>query len=132
MYREKWMAVTPWLVGLVRQSLSGLEDVSTGIVVAVSGGADSVALLRALEAARDPHAPFPLVIAHLNHQLRGSESDADEDFVVDLHARRLAAGSVALLLCRARRDVAAQARKESGNLEATAREERYNWLTEVA
>ena len=57
--------------------------VSGGIVAAVSGGPDSVALLRAL---RDARGVGPLVAAHLNHQLRGPESDADEAFVRDLCA----------------------------------------------
>jgi tRNA(Ile)-lysidine synthetase-like protein len=48
--------------------------------VGVSGGADSVALLRVLAARGD----LTLVVAHLNHQTRGVESDADEAFVVAL------------------------------------------------
>jgi tRNA(Ile)-lysidine synthase len=120
------------LLATVRAGLHSLPDVSSGVVVAVSGGADSVALLRALDAARDPHAPLPLVLAHLNHQLRGAESDADEAFVVDLHARLAAAGRPGLSLARTRRDIAAQARAEGENLEALARRERYRWLAEVA
>jgi tRNA(Ile)-lysidine synthase len=120
------------LAGTVRACLRSLPDVSAGMVVAVSGGADSVALLRALDAARDPHAPIPLVLAHLNHQLRGAESDGDETFVVDLHAGLSAADRPGLSLCRTRRDIAAQARAEGENLEALARRERYRWLAEVA
>ena len=120
------------LVGMVRRSLQSLADAPAGIVVAVSGGADSVALARALEAARDPHAPFPLVLAHLNHQLRGGDSAGDEEFVVELHAQLTAAGRPNLTLCRTRRDMAAQARAEGANLEALARRERYRWLAEVA
>jgi tRNA(Ile)-lysidine synthase len=126
------MSVSARLVGTVRQFLSSLEGTSAGVVVAVSGGADSVALLRALDAARDPRAPFPLVVAHLNHQLRGGESDADEEFVADLHARLTAAGRPGLSLCRARLDIAGKARSERANLEALARRERYRWLAEVA
>jgi tRNA(Ile)-lysidine synthase len=124
------MAVSARLVGRVRQCLRGLGDTSAGVVVAVSGGADSVALLRALDAARDP--PVPLVLAHLNHRLRGGESDADEEFVADLHARLTAAGRPSLFLCRTRLDIAGQARSERANLEALARRERYRWLAEVA
>jgi tRNA(Ile)-lysidine synthase len=115
-----------------RRCLRSLGDASAGMVVAVSGGADSVALLLALDAARAPRAPLPLVLAHLNHQLRGRESDGDEDFVVDLHARLSAAGRPLLSLCRARLDIAALARVEKENLEALARRERYRWLAEVA
>src|SRR5688572_25700268 len=53
------------------------------VLVAVSGGADSVALLRGLSqllvAGRGR-----LVAAHFNHQLRGTESDADQAFVLEL------------------------------------------------
>ena len=45
--------------------------------VGVSGGADSVALLHLLAARHD----LRLVVAHLNHELRGDESDEDERFV---------------------------------------------------
>jgi len=120
------------VVGMVRHCLQSLADTPDGVVVAVSGGADSVALARALDAARDPHAPLPLVLAHLNHQLRGRDSDGDEESVVDLHARLTAEGRPNLMLSRTRRDMAAQARAEGANLEALARRERYRWLAEVA
>jgi tRNA(Ile)-lysidine synthase len=109
-----------------------LPEAAAGIVVAVSGGADSVALLRALDAARDRLNAIPLVLAHLNHQLRRADSDADEAFVAELHAQLTAAGRPRLLLNCARCDIAAQARAERANLEALARRERYRWLAEVA
>ena len=87
-------------------------------VVAVSGGADSVALLAALRPAGR------LVVAHLNHMLRGEESDADERFVRDL-----AQGWG--LPCRVERiDTLSEAK--GGNLEAVARTARYRWFAEVA
>jgi tRNA(Ile)-lysidine synthase len=102
-----------------------------GGVVAVSGGADSVALLRALAALAGEAPPAPLVVAHLNHQLRGAESDDDEAFVRSLW-ERLDEGSGRLAWRGQRRDVAALARAEGGNLEAVARRVRYAWLTQVA
>lgn len=57
------------------------RDVTT--LIAVSGGADSTALLRALAALRAP-GEGRLIVVHFNHQLRGAESDADEDFVREL------------------------------------------------
>ncbi|HTU89980.1 MAG TPA: tRNA lysidine(34) synthetase TilS [Gemmataceae bacterium] len=117
---------------LCMKTLRSLADAPSGVVIAVSGGADSVALVRALESVRDPHAPSPLVLAHLNHQLRGRDSDADEEFVAALHAQLTAAGGKNLTLCRASCDIAAQARAEGANLEALARRERYRWLAEVA
>jgi tRNA(Ile)-lysidine synthase len=56
-----------------------------GIVTAVSGGADSVAMLRFLEQ-RSP-AKTQLTVCHVNHRLRGEESDADAEFVRNLAAK---------------------------------------------
>jgi tRNA(Ile)-lysidine synthase len=90
------------------------------VVVAVSGGPDSVALLRAMHAA----GVLPIIIAHLNHVLRGRDSDGDQDFVSEL-AKRLG-----VEFRTNRRDVATEAAGE--NLEAAARRIRYRWLTSVA
>ena len=124
--------VSTRLVDRVRRAVRSLERCGLGVVAAGSGGPDSVALLHALIAARDPAAPFPVTVAHLNHQLRGAEGDADEAFTADLHARLTAAGAPALGLRVGRIDVAARARAEGANLEATARRVRYGWLAEVA
>jgi tRNA(Ile)-lysidine synthase len=97
-------------------------------VVAVSGGPDSVALLRALVAVCGD---APLVVAHLNHQLRGGDSDADEAFVAALYARLVSTGARLTLRCE-RVDVAARARQEGDNLESVGRRLRYGWLAEVA
>src|SRR5260370_38208207 len=51
--------------------------------VAVSGGADSVALLRALLELRS-ELGIVLVVVHFNHKIRGAESDDDERFVREL------------------------------------------------
>jgi tRNA(Ile)-lysidine synthase len=99
-----------------------------GLVVGVSGGPDSVALLLLLASL----GVRPLVVAHLNHQLRGPESDADEAFVRRLHASLVEQGHPDLRLCCSQLDVAAIAEAEGENLEGTARQERYRWLAEVA
>jgi tRNA(Ile)-lysidine synthase len=116
------------LIAEVRRSWATLAPEPGAVVVAVSGGPDSVALLRAL---LDVDAG-PLVIAHLNHRLRGPDSDADEQFVRELHASLRAAGAPPLELCCERIDVAAQARAEHDNLESTARRLRYDWLAGIA
>ncbi len=108
----------------VAQGLGGCAA-SRG-VIAVSGGPDSVALARALVHWHRQGRIGPLLFAHLNHQLRGAESDADEVFVQDL-ARQLG------VPCRTHRhDVAALARRRGGNLESCGRQVRYDWLTQVA
>ncbi|MCF7847205.1 MAG: tRNA lysidine(34) synthetase TilS [Kiritimatiellales bacterium] len=55
---------------------AGGHQPGTALVAGVSGGADSVALLRSFHALG-----IPVTVAHLNHQLRGADSDADEQFV---------------------------------------------------
>lgn len=92
------------------------------MIVAVSGGADSVSLLLAahdlIERGKLGHR---LVAAHFNHQLRGDESETDEKFVKDLTARlniELAIGSGQI--------------PAKGNLEQNARDLRYRFLGETA
>jgi tRNA(Ile)-lysidine synthase len=97
-------------------------------VVAVSGGPDSVALLRALLALRGAS---ELIMAHLNHALRGAESDGDEAFVDALHAT-LTTTYPGLSLSKTRIDIAARARSEGESVETTARRCRYDWLKQVA
>jgi tRNA(Ile)-lysidine synthase len=112
------------------RSLRALPGLEAGLVLAVSGGPDSVALLRATIAARP--GGVQLVVAHLNHQLRGSNSEADERFVAELHAKLTASGIYDLRLCVGRCDVGEVARRDGDNIEAVARRERYRWLAEVA
>jgi tRNA(Ile)-lysidine synthase len=112
------MTSEPTIVRRVREFLSAHRPSPGPIVVAVSGGPDSVALLRALMAVDDR----PLVVAHLNHCLRGRDSDGDQAFVADL-AHRLG-----LAFRGTRQDVSAA----GGNVEAAARTIRYKWLTDVA
>jgi tRNA(Ile)-lysidine synthase TilS/MesJ len=69
----------------VRAALRKHQLVTRGetLVLGVSGGADSLALLHALRALRDEF-DLRLHIAHLNHQLRGPDSDEDAEFVAAL------------------------------------------------
>ncbi|MGC2419324.1 MAG: tRNA lysidine(34) synthetase TilS, partial [Candidatus Acidiferrales bacterium] len=92
--------------------------------VAVSGGADSVALLRLLDGLRQ-RLGITLIVIHFDHCLRGAESDADAGFVSEL-ARRLALDIVV-----DREDVAAAAAKHKWNLEDAARRLRYAFFERV-
>jgi tRNA(Ile)-lysidine synthase len=112
----------------VRRSLAQVPAGSPGIV-AVSGGADSVALWRTVLAVRVADAGV-LVLAHINHQLRGDESEADEAFVRSLYAQSVARGAAVLQLRVQRLDTRALAAGD--NLESAARRLRYDWLTTVA
>ena len=102
-------------------------DPSVPLVVGVSGGADSMALLSGLHRWMGlAGGTGRIVVAHLNHQLRGSESDLDEALVRE-EAQRLG------LPCEVeRRDVATVAIERRLNLEAVARECRYEFLARVA
>lgn len=86
-------------------------------VVMVSGGGDSVALLRLLVA--DGRAA-DVTVYHLNHQLRGEESAADTEFVRDL-AAELCVGCVVESV-----DIAAYAAERNLNLEDAGRRVRYD------
>ncbi len=98
-------------------------DKDEKILVAVSGGADSTALLDALARWKKSEKLF---VAHLNHLLRGAESEADEIFVQALAAK------LSLPVFVARENIAALAQSEKKNLEATARQARYDFLLRVA
>ena len=99
-----------------------------GVLLAVSGGADSVAMLRCFaEHTRRSPKSKPLVhVAHVNHALRGDESDGDAAFVRELaagfdfayHETRLTADELAT--------------DESGSFEAAARGCRYDFLQHTA
>ena len=91
---------------------------------AVSGGADSVALLRLLLDLRE-EIGVVLSVVHFNHKLRGKASDADEKFVASL------AEKFGLPLHIGRADVAAKSRREKANLEDTARRSRYSFFARL-
>jgi len=89
--------------------------------VAVSGGIDSVALLRLLIELRS-ELGIVLSVVHFNHGLRGAESDADEEFVAGL-ARELG-----LEFYSACGDAAQLAAEQHSGVEAAARELRYGFF----
>jgi tRNA(Ile)-lysidine synthase len=92
------------------------------IVVALSGGADSVALLHALAELRES-CGFRLAAAHLNHALRGDESDCDQRFCDDLCARL----KVEFVVERA-----TELAPQMPNLEEAARQVRHEFLNRAA
>lgn len=97
---------------------------SVTTLVAVSGGADSIALLRGLAALQTP-SPGRLVVVHFNHQLRGEQSDLDEAFVTAL------AKCLNLRFVGGRGDGAAIASR-GDSVEASARAARYQFFEAVA
>ncbi len=91
------------------------------IAVGLSGGADSVALLRVLHE-RAGELGLVLHAAHLHHGLRGDEADGDLEF-----ARALAA-KLGVEFHEARVDTAAEAKAKSESIEEAARRLRYSWF----
>jgi len=101
------------------------------IIVAVSGGADSLCLLHALRqlCGNAPQARYPgvrLHVAHLNHRLRGEASYQDAAYIARL------ADAWGLPATIGEVDVPALAREERRSLEEAARTARYRFLREVA
>ena len=97
------------------------------VVVGVSGGADSMALLHLLLTLWREEQRFGALIAvHVQHNLRGEESDADEAFV----RATCAAWGVPLIVRSV--DVAALAARQGTGLEETGRQVRYAAFEEVA
>ena len=114
---------------LVQRAISYLrrqELFSAGdrVGVAVSGGIDSVALLRLLLELR-VELGIVLCVVHFNHRLRGAESDADQEFVAGI------AREHGLEFYLASRDVAQLAAQEHSGVEAAARELRYGFFREL-
>jgi tRNA(Ile)-lysidine synthase len=94
------------------------------VAVAVSGGADSVALLRLLAGLR-VELGITLLVVHFDHALRGAESDADARFVAELSREH------SLEFRGEREDVAASAARLHLNLEDAARRLRYAFFQRV-
>jgi tRNA(Ile)-lysidine synthase len=107
------------LLGIIRKQRLVLPG--DRVAAAVSGGADSVALLAVLVELR-AELGIVLSVVHVNHKLRGAESDEDEAFVADL-----ARGHKLEFHTRT-----APVRPDQPGIEAAARELRYQAFHDVA
>src|ERR1700730_4360074 len=97
------------------------------VVAAVSGGADSVAMLLALdELVGSNKLSLKLLVAHLNHRLRGKVSDGDARWVASL-AKQLGYGVIVGSV-----DVKKRSARSGDNLEQAARHVRYEFLERKA
>jgi len=115
----------PVLDALAAALEAGLLPRGGAILLAVSGGADSMALLHGA-ADRAPQAGWRLAVAHVHHGWRGREAERDLDFVAG-HARRLG-----LPFFWRRRDSRGEARNLRLSPEAGARHARYEALRDMA
>jgi len=95
------------------------------IVVAVSGGPDSMVLLHLL-AQLAPIQQWKLIVAHFNHRLRGIDSEADQQFV------RAAAAALRLPYVTSRGEVKKLARQQRLSIEMAARQCRHKFLAQAA
>ena len=93
--------------------------------VGISGGADSVAMLRILAELRI-HLGATIMVLHFHHQLRGLEADEDERFVKSL------AGEFHFEFESGRADVSGEATAHGWNLEDAARRLRYQFFASAA
>lgn len=118
--------MNPMLRQKVRAAIAQKRLLAPGehVVVAVSGGADSMALLYALDGLRRDWR-LALTIAHLDHGIRADTSE-------DLRVVRWAAEDLGLPLICEKRDVPSLAKREKRNLEEAARRARREFLEEVA
>lgn len=114
--------LVPWVLGYARQE--GLFAPGDRVLVAVSGGPDSVALLHLLKRLR-PDLNLGLGVAHFDHGLRGQDSREDAAFVA-----RLAQG-LALPFHLGQGEVRALAKAEKISLQMAGRRLRLNFLKET-
>ncbi len=105
----------------------GLLRAKEGVVVAVSGGPDSVALLKLLyDINQSKGQDWKLYVAHLNHMLRGEESERDEGFAAEL------ASSLGMNFHSKKVDVRQEAQRTRSTIEEAARRARYSFFEEMA
>jgi tRNA(Ile)-lysidine synthase len=103
---------------------NSLLQPSQRVLVCVSGGADSIALLDVLQ-----RAGYECVVAHCNFHLRGDESDRDQAFVIE--AAKLLLGNQAKVLVK-HFDTITYAQEHAISIEMAARRLRYQWFAQVA
>jgi len=111
------------VLGFIKQNK--LVSGAGRLVVAVSGGPDSVCLLHILAKGRK-ELGIKLHLAHLDHQLRGAESEADAEYVAGLSQKLGIPATIE------KRDVKGYQKQERLSPEEAAREVRYRFLADVA
>lgn len=111
----------------IRRTIKKYDMIKTGdrVVVGVSGGADSVSLLYILSELKNEFG-ISIYVAHLDHMLRGSESEKDMEFVQGI------AEQLSLPISTDRVDIKTTAKEEGLSIEECARDARYDFFVRVA
>ncbi len=113
------------VAGVIREY--DLFSANDRVLIGVSGGPDSVALLSLIYNTNRTDPPYSeIFIAHLNHSIRGRESDEDEQFVTTLSEKY----GVPLIV--EKRGIIEIARERKISLEEAARDERYKFFESAA
>lgn len=123
---ESKKSTLPVFLEKLYRELERLNVAGQGMLLAVSGGSDSMAMLHAVVRLQDRLKLVQLEVAHLNHALRGADSDGDAAFVqqicrelqVRCHVEVMSAGTLQ--------------QASRGSLEEAARRVRYQFLERVA
>lgn len=105
----------------IKASLEEMTRPGEFILLAVSGGPDSIALLRIMNELRES-LKIRIAVAHFNHKARGADSDADEAFVVRT------AQSLGVELVTDSADIKALLQNSATSFQETARRYRYEFL----
>ncbi len=104
-------------------ALAGVGE-NSPVLLGFSGGADSSALLHWL-AGESRRIGFPLILAHLDHGIRGAEAERDRRFCEEI------AREYGLEICIGYADVPARAASRGESLEEAARDERYAFFAQI-
>ena len=113
------------VAGVIREY--NLFNANDRVLLGVSGGPDSTALLNLICNTNQTNPPYSeIFIVHLNHSIRGRESDEDEQFVNTL------AEQYEVSLITEKRDIREIARERKISLEEAARDERYKFFESAA
>lgn len=114
------------MINIVRDTClrENLIEKGDGVVIALSGGPDSVAMLYSLYLLKE-ELDIKLVAVHLNHLFRGENSDGDEAYVIEL------CNTLGIDVRSFRTDVTQLAKDKSMSFEEAGRYERYRLFNEV-
>ncbi len=106
---------------IIKRNLKGTET----IVIGVSGGPDSIFLLNCLLKFNSHHKKFKIIVAHVNHMLRGKEAEEDMKFVESLCKKN------AIQFELEKIDVEALSKTTKSSVEESGREIRYNFFEKL-